>query len=377
MTPPVVKRPCQHVPARPESCGCCFKIKVDYRYAAIWEDDPVPSALPIPLPACKHEGQTLEHCPKRDENRHVRDCSHPDNPTERCVRGKMRTLYWQCETCEHHSAKATPEIIAQPEQIQPTQPMSAPVATPKRFQPSFPANRWAYGVTTVPERRKSYLPETLASLRLNGFDAPTLFVDGCTHLEALGYEQEYGLPVVTRYPRIRTYGNWILALGELFVRNPSAERFAIFQDDVAVVRNLRGYLDTVKLEDRTYWNLYCVPSNQKSAPKDHRGFFRTAQRGWGALALVFSRQGVIDLLTEKHTVERPMDAKRGHRSIDGGIVTAMNKAGYSELCHAPSLVTHIGHTSSMGNRWLNPPENWPGEDWDALELVPPAQSTPK
>lgn len=232
-----------------------------------------------------------------------------------------------------------------------------------------PPVRWAYGVTTVPERYGDLLPATLRSLTNAGFDRPVLFADGLSNAEAASWEKGFGLEVVARPTRVRTWGNFVLALQELFVRDPSAERFAMFQDDVQFVRNLRGYLDRVRLPDRVYWNLFTVPRNQALA-EGKQGFFRASQRGWGALALVFSRQGVIDLLSSPHAVERPLDAKRGHKSIDGGIVTALTKAGYEEWCHSPSLVQHTGaEASSMGNRQAPMPETFPGEGYDALELL--------
>jgi hypothetical protein len=100
-----------------------------------------------------------------------------------------------------------------------------------------PRYAWAYGVTTVPSRRNDLLPETLCSLCEAGFDAPRLFVDGDN--DPKGWEREFGLETTCRYPTIRTHGNWILALSELFIREPHAERYALFQDDLITYRNLR------------------------------------------------------------------------------------------------------------------------------------------
>jgi hypothetical protein len=87
------------------------------------------------------------------------------------------------------------------------------------------------------------------------------------------------------------------------------------------------------------------------------------------VGLVFYRDAVLDLLTSRHFVERPMDAHRGWRAIDGGIVESLNKAGWREWVHSPSLLQHIGMVSSMGNRPHPHAETFPGEDCDALNFL--------
>ncbi len=248
-----------------------------------------------------------------------------------------------------------------------------------RVPPPRPPMKWAYGVTTVPGRFDSLLPKTLASLAGGGFDLPRLFVDGVCDpaaIRQLGPQFE----VTHRQPNIRTFGNWALGLAELFIREPTAERYAMFQDDLVAVRNLKEYLTKLTYEDKTYWNLYTMPENEALAPKlpnpDLRarktvpGFHASNQCGRGALALVFNQKAVIDLLTSLHMIQRPMHAIRGWRSIDGGILTALQKAGYRELVHNPSLVQHTGLTAStMGNRMWPLSETFPGEQCDALELL--------
>lgn len=259
--------------------------------------------------------------------------------------------------------------------------------------------RWAYAVTTCPARRGTLLPRTLASLRGGGFHEPRLFVDGCD--DAASWREEFVLPVSCRRPPVRVAGHWVLSLYELYLRDPEAERFAVFQDDLVCVRNLRQYLERCEYPDGPpparargrpaappgpppgYWNLYTAPSNQELARGE--GFYESNQFGRGALALVFSREAVITLLSSRHLAERPCDPHRGWRAVDGGIVTAMAKSGYKEYVHNPSLVMHTGLTSSFDKRKGVagtdpdfPPYQWPahyegtsfpGEAFDALELL--------
>jgi hypothetical protein len=248
---------------------------------------------------------------------------------------------------------------------------------------------WAYGVTTIQKRRSDLLPQTLASLKAAGFDKPRLFVDGET--DGQSWQREFGLEITTHSPALKVHGNWILSLYELYLRAPDAERFALFQDDLLCCSNLRKYLDSCEYPDGPvnakqspgYWNLYTAPSNQQLAKRE--GFYESNQCGKGALALVFSRQAVITLLSAEHMVQRPQDKERGWRAVDGGIVDSMRKAGWKEYVHNPSLVLHTGVVCSFDKRRASsglddkyPPYVWPdhykatsfrGEAWDAMEMM--------
>lgn len=238
-------------------------------------------------------------------------------------------------------------------------PESSP--TPAKVSTSL---RWAYGVTTVLARRDNLLPLTLASLKKAGFDSPRLFVDG----DKWNREWErFGLELTFRYPTIRTAANWILALWELYTREPLVERYAVFQDDFVTYTNLRAYLDACPYPDKGYLNLYTFPSEQARAKGD--GWYASNQNGRGAVALVFNREAVVTLLSQLHLVERPQDQTRGHKAIDGGVVESMKKAGWKEYVHNPSLVQHTGLESSMGNKPHKQALSFRGEGFDALELL--------
>lgn len=249
--------------------------------------------------------------------------------------------------------------------------------------------RWAYGVMTCQSRLKDLLPRTLASLERAGFDQPRLFIDG-----VVGYElpEFRSLEITVRYgPPVRTAGNWVLSLYELYARQPGAERYAIFQDDFVTYRNLRQYLEAVPFPTRGYLNLYTFRSNlgqflpredgskidgglkvgwaQAGLVSHNRDNEFHYQTGRGAVALVFDLEGVKTLLTAKHLVGRFNNVKRGHRSIDGGIVTSMNEAYYREYVHHPSLTQHTGLLSSIGNQPHEPAPYFRGEDFNALDLL--------
>lgn len=224
--------------------------------------------------------------------------------------------------------------------------------------------KWAYGVTTVPERFDELLPRTLKSLADAGFSNPRLFVDGTFTIPAK-HTQLRSYSCTFHYPKVRTFGNWVLALWELYLREPTTDRYAIFQDDFVTYKNLRQYLEQCSYPKHGYWNLYTFPVNEKR----FRGWYLSDQRGLGAVGLVMSNEAVRTLLASQYMVDRPLDPNRGWKAIDGGIVSAFKENGWQEWVHNPSLVQHTGDTSSMGNGYQQKATSFKGEGYDALEML--------
>lgn len=240
--------------------------------------------------------------------------------------------------------------------------------------------KWAYGVTTVPQRAKDLLPRTLASLALAGFDRPRLFVDGGVH-EQLGVEATYRIPPITapkefyRTGIIPTnFGNWVLGIVELYLRDPFADRYAMFEDDLVTYKNLRQYLSLCAYPEKGYWNLYTMPHNLRLCKR--AGWNLSDQNGKGAVALVLSRNAVVTLLTQPYFATLPYSEKRGWKSIDGAIVTAFKKEGWQEYVHNPTLAQHTGNLLSSMRHGQHPlADSFRGEDFDALELLCETEST--
>lgn len=271
---------------------------------------------------------------------------------------------------------------------------------------------WAVGVTTVPERLTTHLPRTLGSLYRAGFAGPRLFVDGPADAQGLPKYFHSCSPwfdrvsVTVRDPLVRVAMNWTLGLWELYARQPRADFYAMFQDDVLICRDAREYVERQKLWERgrVYLNLGTLdipscpvdhPNSNRRLSREHTGpgWFKSNQLGWGALGLVFSNEGVRDLLSSRLIVDRPWsDAGRGWRGIDGGIAEALCRSAqlregrpYTEYMHRPSLLQHVGATSTIDKRKTttthepNFPRyqyceidgctDWPGEDWSPLTLL--------
>lgn len=272
-------------------------------------------------------------------------------------------------------------------------PPARAVQTPSRVRPGRRGGvRWAYGITTVPSRKADLFPATLRSLAAAGFDSPRLFVDGAGCDVGLWYERVFGLPVTARGPApVRTAANWFLSLAELYCRDPWADRYAVFQDDLVSSLGLRAFLEAtcgpppegtpgVRDRERVYWNLYTFGPRLRNglpyqappppgADPNRPCWYASNQQGRGAVGLVFTGAGVRDLLSSRHAVDRPLDKDRGWRAVDGAIVTALGKLGYTELVHCPSPLQHNGRVSSMGSREHEQAPTFRGTDFDLTSLL--------
>lgn len=208
--------------------------------------------------------------------------------------------------------------------------------------------KWSYGVTTCKIREADLLPRTLKSLAAGGFPTPMIFSD---------------------YRELGPFANFVFAVWELYLREPNADRYAVFQDDMVCYRNLREYLEKCSYPSKGYWNLLTWPVNVKA---NSPGWSLSDQWGRGAVGLVFNNQALRILLGADYFVNHPQDSHRGWKSIDRAVMESFREAGWQEWIHNPSLVQHTGIVSTAKNRASAGMESpvFNGEDFDALELTP-------
>jgi hypothetical protein len=376
---------------------------------------------------CIHEGAVLEWCNTcNGDMKHVRDC----DIYEKCTRGNVSDKVKACVDCKDYQPESEssrvrkePKHTPHKEQKKPT-PNTPPErrnsmakqqvtreAIAKKLAERKAASKqggiqnrvqvnttgrtfaagkkthgitWEYGITTVDQRQTTTLPITVASLRKAGFDKPRLFVDGSNALAS--YAVQFQLPVIVRgIDNIRTFGNWYLAMVEMYMRNPNADRYSLFQDDIIASKGLKEYLEHTPYPNgkdgrpKGYLNLITYPQNEGLSKvngplpgPEETGWYPSNQMGKGAQGLVFDNAALVALLTSDYMVNRVKDERRGWQGLDGGIVTAMKRMGYIEYVHTPSLIRHIGEETSMGP---DHPKTQPvdksfrGEEWDAMTLV--------
>lgn len=410
-------RPCENLHEVTPTCHIC---RIYLQYPHIY-DNPLPTN-----PSLVRTPQILT--PPRPNLVNQPACRHLGPVTsesilcQTCARGKTRLKVFQCEVYGKcilgSSVQGIRGCNGCPSYEVPTSTISAPIVptlppshqaealvvtkqqeVEKRRQQRAQRQQlhqhplWAYGITTIPERLTTYFPRTLESLRAAGFDKPYIFVDGekdptkyHTHLVSL------------RQRRMGVVGNWMLSLMELYLLNPYATRYALFQDDILCSLNLRTYLERTTQPENGYLNLYnwpdkiikgqTDPGNESLVPKDDQGNpvigwyearrittnsnnekYKTLQRGLGAVALIFTREQVQALLSSRPFINKPLTARHRTTNVDGGIVNAMNLAGYRELVHYPSLVQHIGVLSTTGHDNQPESQSWRGESFDCLKLL--------
>jgi len=207
---------------------------------------------------------------------------------------------------------------------------------------------WSYGITTVPQRSETLLPRTIVSLEKAKFGLPQLFTD---------------------FRPLGVYGNWALCAWQLYLRNPFADVYVIFQDDIVVNRNLKLYLEHLKYPVDGYFNLMTWPENEELA-KGEVGWFRSNQKGRSACGLLFPNDKLRLLLQQKKFVEKARDRSKPGKCVDGMILEAMRCLGLKEYCHYPSLLAHTGDDlSSTNNRNSPQATSFRGEDFDSLAFL--------
>lgn len=243
--------------------------------------------------------------------------------------------------------------------------------------------KWQYGVTSCKRRVSTLLPQTLQSLKGAGFDQPRIYINSANQEDARSVSIHSNIryhDITVRNPPVTPYGNWILTLAELFIRDPFSDRYAIFQDDIICCKHLREFLEETSIPEHGYLNLYCAGQNELilkgKAPGWYKGIALRSgppgfQKGLGALGLVFTQKAVIILLSSQSLVLKPLSANQKimFKSIDGGVVTAMNNAGWFEYVHYPSLLQHTGHVTTIDNRGGRCCATFPGEEFDPRTLL--------
>lgn len=233
---------------------------------------------------------------------------------------------------------------------------------------------WSYGITTIPDRFNTTLPRSIHSLQRTGFGKPRLFIDG---VDITDKWRRFNLPITNRWPQVGAVKNWILALSELYYRNPMADLYALFQDDILCINNLKKYIECFEFPHKGYLNLYTNVENQYTAilgdnPDGSKqigiGWFNPLLKGKGALGLVFNKLSITTILSSDFMLKKVLNLDRGHKNIDGAVVQIMRDNGFSEWCHSPSLIQHTGTISTLNNLPGQYAPVFQGEDYNAMNF---------
>ena len=234
-----------------------------------------------------------------------------------------------------------------------------PVSRPLSLQEMVPIpaartgqtiHRWSIGVVTAP-RREATLAWCLDGIRRAGFDSPHVFVDGRVRIP----ERFSDLAITWRENPVGAWPHYWLSLAELVQRDPGADVYLLLQDDAVLFDrgNLREYLESALWPGSTpgLVSLYCSQAYTIWEPGWHA---RHEPWVWGALAFVFPRQLVRQFISDPDIIShRWSGAFDGRSQVDVLIGEWAAKSGYPVSFPCPSLVQHVGNTSSIWERASN------------------------
>ena len=115
-------------------------------------------------------------------------------------------------------------------------PKTGQLMTP-RFPLSLTVKKWAVGVTVAPRKNPTF-ERCYESFLEAGFK-PQIFKEPGVSLDPKFFK--YG--VTARPRRLGAWNNWLSSLHELRNKNPDADAYAIFQDDVVLCKDIMTYLE--------------------------------------------------------------------------------------------------------------------------------------
>ena len=202
----------------------------------------------------------------------------------------------------------------------------------------------AIAMTTAPRPRPT-LERTLASLRRAGFDEEVhLFAEPSSSLTGL----DDRVRVHANARCHGCYGNWRQAASYLLTRT-SASWLLVLQDDGVWLPDaaavLRAGLAARGQEDRVgFLSPYVTAKDVGPTFMDGWNLYQGGWNLWGALALCLRRDAAEDLLRHKRFL-----GHRDQHGVDAVVAASMIDLGRSSFVHVPSLVDHIGETSTIGH----------------------------
>ena len=206
---------------------------------------------------------------------------------------------------------------------------------------------WSVAVTTAPRRQRT-LTRTLMSLVKAGWVMPHVFAEPKTRLPLLLPRRN----VTRRRQKLGAWPNWLLSLNEMVLRDPHADAYLLAQDDALFARGLRAYLEESlwPVERLGVISLYTAVHQDRG---DKLGFYANdlGWSAWGAMAYLFSNASARALLRFPRIVNhRNRGPKDGLVNVDSVVGQWCRESGLAYFAHAPSLVQHIGETSTL---WKN------------------------
>lgn len=219
------------------------------------------------------------------------------------------------------------------------------------------SNLWAIGVQTC-NRNENYLNHSLESVSRGGWDHLTIFADYESNISS-------NYPINYRPYQFGDWSNWICGLFELYVLNPKANYFLMFEDDITCCKNLKTYLEWAipRLGDFGCLSLY-TPNRYK---KEIDCWHDESDADWalvGGQAILFTRKSLKRFLSNEKILNY---SELSNIAKDRAIgIWAFKQE--TVLYHTPSLVNHCGENSTTGSI-MHKSIDYVGDDFDANSLI--------
>lgn len=236
------------------------------------------------------------------------------------------------------------------------------VPPPEKRQPPRKALKWAVGIVAAPrgEGKVSYLTQCLLSVARAGFPRPWIFAEPGTPIP-----EGYDGPVTVNGDRLGVFPNYLQACWTLrhSQRTADCNAYVLMEDDVALARGLRRYL-----EDYACWP--CCETQlaalclfmHRLVPAPGPGWHRFRQGApdmggtwptlWGAQALAYSKPGIDAWLASPlHCLHRENPVASMNWYADSEL-TRFSEAKSRPIYYAvgtehDSLAAHMGYESSV------------------------------
>ena len=208
-----------------------------------------------------------------------------------------------------------------------------------------PSTALTIGMTTAPRRQPTF-ERSIASLRETGFNE-----------EVHVFAEPETFATVPKLPRTHLhvnekkqgcFGNWKTTLLYL-LSNTKTPWLMIVQDDAVWAPGAAVVLRTMMLDPRAPQSGFLSPYTSGSRTVVTKDFVdgwnetRAGWQFWGALALCMNRASA-EQLTKHSRFVKHWDSK----AVDAVVAASMIDMRRPTYVHVPSLVDHIGVTSTIG-----------------------------
>lgn len=200
--------------------------------------------------------------------------------------------------------------------------------------------KWAVGITTSP-RKYPTITKTIKALEGAGWNEGTIFAEPGEY----GHNNQ-NWPYVYRHKNAGIFGNWMLGLYELFIRNIDADAFFMIQDDIVISPNTREYLENALwFSDEPHLVSLFGPN---AIDKDeNNGWRSTTEYHGGPNSIIMSHETVQEVLSSLTPLRYYGVQKLKNSSFDDlGIFALMHENNWNVYYPKPSIGDHIGHQST-------------------------------